>query len=277
MKSPAQPTKRSAPPAPAAPAKRFTSATYADNTPERILLYADSGMGKSSLALIAPKPVFIALDEGVSKLRHPDTGAPADYIPGIDTFSDTRAALHQLDLFDPYKTVVVDTVTKLQDMAEPFVCETIPGEKGQKVKNLVGYGYNKGFKHLYDTMRFILTDCDELIRHGKNVILIAQAAPHTIANPGGTDFLRDGPRLHIDKSWSIEAMYCEWADHVLRIDYTDIFVDADDKKISGDTGRAIYAKPELHFRAKSRTIDEPIISFKDKADDSIWKFIFGGE
>ncbi len=277
MKSPATPKKSSGPPpAPATPAKRFSAATYSENTPERILIYADSGMGKSSLALLAPKPVFIALDEGVSKLRHPVTGAPADFIEGVETFSDTRAVLHQFDLYDPYETGVIDTVTKLQDLAEPFVCETIPGEKGQKVKNLVGYGYNKGYKHLYDTMRFILADCDELIRRGKNVILIAQAAPHTIANPGGVDFLRDGPRLHIDKSWSIEAMFCEWADHVLRIDYTNAIIDAKDKKISGGTERAIFVKPELHFRAKSRTIDEPVISFKDKADDSIWQFIFGG-
>ena len=277
MKMPTSPKKTLTPRAtiPTAPAKKFTSATYETNTPERVLLYADSGMGKSSLAMLAPKPVFIALDEGVSKLRHPVTGAPADYIPGVETFQDVRAVLHQLDLFDPFETVVIDTVTKMQDLAEPYVCQTIPKENdGGRVTSLVGYGYNKGYKHLYDVMRLILADCDELIRRGKNVILIAQASPHTIANPGGLDFLRDGPRLHIDKSWSIEAMYCEWADHVLRIDYTGVFVDKD-KKVGGDTERAIYVKPELYFRAKSRTIDEPIISFRDKADDNIWKFIFG--
>ena len=276
MKSPTQPTKRSAPPAPAAPAKRFSVAKCDGDEGKKIIVYGDTGMGKTSLSILSPKPVFIDIDQGAGELDHPVTGEKVDHVPGVVTFQDTRTALHQLDLFDDFETVVIDNISILQDLAEQYMFDTIKTDKGQTARNLHSYGYNKGFKHLYDTMKFFIADCNELTRRGKNVIMVAQSAPHKISNTGGEDFLRDGPRLHIDKNVNIESMFCEWASFILRIGHPETSVD-EDKKISGEATRVIYALPELHFRAKFRNGDEPIISFKDKADDSIWKFIFGGE
>ncbi len=254
----------------------FKVQSYADvKRGEKIIDYGDTGMGKTSLAILSPKPVFLDLDEGAFELRHPVTGKKVDYIPGIRDFADVRAALQQVDLYDDYETVVIDNVTILQDWAEPYVVATIPTEKGARVTNLMGYGYNKGYKHLYNVMRGPLADCDELVRRGKNVILIAQAALRSVPNPSGEDFLRAGLRLHADKSWNIESLYCEWASHVFRIDYFD--AKSKNKKITGTTMRAIYVQPEVWFRAKSRTIQEPVVAFESNADDSIWKFMFGGE
>ena len=273
LRKPPIPTARTAPPA---PAKRYEIKSYADvKRGEKIIIYSDSGMGKTSLALLAPKPVFIDPDWGASELCHPVTGKKPDYVPDIKDFSDVRAALQQVDLYDNYETVVVDNATIVQDLAEPYVVATIPTEKGAKVTNLIGYGYNKGYKHLYNAMKGPLQDCDELIRRGKNVILIVQSALRNVPNPAGDDFLRAGLRLHADKSWNIESLYCEWASEIYRIDYHNAFV-SKEKKISGDSTRAIFTQPELHFRAKSRRGLEPVISFEDKADASIWEFIFGG-
>lgn len=263
------------------PTKKYKVETW-DTTGEgkSITLYGDTGIGKSSLAFLAPKPVWLGLDEGAGELRHPVTGEKPERIPGIKTFADVREALQQVDLFDPHETVVIDTVTILQDWAEPHVVTTIPTEKGAKVKNLIGYGYNKGYKHLYNVMKGPLQDCDELIRRGKNVILIAQAGLHNVPNPSGEDFLRAGLRLHVDKTWNIEALYCEWADYILRVDYFNTFIK--DKRVSGSTDRAVFVQPELHFRAKTRTpwYNEDgslvsVLSFETLADDTVWKFIFG--
>lgn len=262
-------------------AKKFKVESWeTSNEGKRILVYGDTGIGKSSLAFLAPDPVWLGLDEGAGQLTHPVTGLKPKRIPGIETFADVRIALQDVSLFDSYKTVVIDTVTILQGWAEPHVIQTIPTEKGAKVKNLVAYGYNKGFKHLYDVMKGPLQDCDELIRRGKNIIFVAQMGLFNVPNPGGEDYLRAGPRLHADKAWSIESMYCEWADYILRIDYHNTFVK--DKRVSGSTDRAIFVQPELHFRAKTRTpwYDDDgslisVISFGTLADDSVFKFIFG--
>jgi hypothetical protein len=235
-------------------------------------------MGKSTLAALSPKSVFLDLDNGCTKLRHPATNELLKVIPDVLTFEDVRAVLQQPDIFNGYDTVVIDNVTVLQDWAEQTVCKTIAMKGGQHATNIEGYGYKEGYKHLYDVMRFILQDCDTLARQGKNVILIAQANPNKIANPGGEDFLCQGPRLYAGKP-SVESLFCEWCDHTLYINYQDVFV-SKTKKASGGSTRAIYSQPEIYFRAKSRQLKNgnflpPVISFESKTDDSLWKFMFG--
>jgi len=51
----------------------------------------------------------------------------------------------------------------------------------------------------------------------------------------------------------------------------------EDKKASGSTERAVFAKAEPWFYAKSRTLNEPVISFEEPGDDSLWKFLFKEE
>ena len=63
---------------------------------KRIIGYGDTGIGKSSLALLAPNTVWLGLDEGAGQLRHPVTGEPPMRIPGIETFADVRAALQDV-------------------------------------------------------------------------------------------------------------------------------------------------------------------------------------
>ena len=66
---------------------------------EKIIIYGDHGRGKTTLASMAPKPVFIGLDDGGRKLHHPITGEQLNYIPDVETFEDVRGALNAcLDL-----------------------------------------------------------------------------------------------------------------------------------------------------------------------------------
>lgn len=247
---------------------------------KKIIIYAESGMGKTTLASLAPTPAFIGLDDGGVVLQHPITGENLRYVPGIESFSDVRAAL-QAPAYANYETIVVDTVTLLEEWCVAHMLATVPNEKGAMMNNIVQYGYMKGYRHLYDIMKLILPDCDALVRAGKNVILIAQAANHAVANPGGEDFLRSGPRLYPGTASggtpSVEALYCEWADHIFRIGYQYLAVDG--KKVTGgENKRAIFVHPEPHFRAKSRTLgpDKAVVEFADPTDDSIWVFLFGG-
>jgi len=57
-------------------AKKFSVTLYSgEGYGEKIVVYSESGMGKSTLGMQAPDPVFIPLDAGVMKLRHPHTGS----------------------------------------------------------------------------------------------------------------------------------------------------------------------------------------------------------
>ena len=264
---PKAPTARAAT---AVPAKNFSvKSGEAPGDGKRILIHADSGMGKTTLASLAPGPVFIGLDKGGVGIEN------YQRVDGVESYIDVRSAL-QADIYGGYETVCTDTVTILEEWAEQHVLATITNDSGEKMDSIVKYGWSNGYKHLYDMMKLILQDADTLVRKGKNVILIAQSTPHNVPNPGGEDFIRQGPRLVSRKNANIEALYCEWADHIFHIGYQFLNVDKK-KKATGSGGRAIFVHPEPHFRAKSRTLglDKAVVSFEDPTDDSIWQFLFG--
>ena len=265
--------------------KTFQVAVWGgDNEGEKIIGYADSGMGKTTLASMLPKPVFTGLDDGGRKIRHPVTDEKLKYIPGFETFSDFRIAVQQSDLFDDYETLVVDTGNILEGWALDWMLQNITGDKGTLMKNIEQYGWGKGYRHLYDTMRLPLVDFDALIRRGKNVCILCQMNQISIANAGGEDYLCDVPKLQPKHGATpaIWGLWCEWADHVLKISNEGVVAAKDSEKAkvakATSTGNRIIHvhAPEVHYKAKSRTIPYrvPVVSFDNPADDSIWKFLF---
>jgi len=242
---------------------------------EKIIVYGPSGIGKTTLCAALPNPAFIGVDDGGRKIRHPVTGEPVLAVPGIETFEDVRAAL-QSDVFDAVDTVVIDTITEVEQMALPATFARVPISKGKRADNIEDYGYHKGYRHWHDTMRTILSDCDSLVRKGKNIVLIAQLATVRVANPAGEDFLEDAPDLFHDKNTSTMNAYVSWADHVLRLGYSHVEVTKG--KAGSSQERAVFVHPEIHFVAKSRTIstDYAVVSFSEPNDDSIWRLVFNG-
>ncbi len=245
----------------------------------KIILYADSGLGKTTLASMLPTPRFIGTDDGGRMIKHPVTGANLNHVPGVETFNDVRDAVTQKDLWDDFKTVVIDTTTIVQDWAEQHVLENIKteGVNGKYVTRLTDFGWGAGFRHVYDTMHHLLADLDQLVRRGKNVVLVCQLQQSSISNAGGEDFLKDTPKLQNQYGKvcpSVWGLYTEWADHVFRISYQTLF--AKDKKAVGSTNRVINTHSEVHFIAKSRTIPSryPVVLFDSPSDDSIWQCVF---
>lgn len=249
------------------------------NEGEKLIVYGASGMGKTTLLSMMPDPVFVGLDDGGRKIKNPKTGEPVRAVVGIETFDDFRDALHQKNLWQDCGSIVVDTATKLEVLAGLWVVENVKTEKGHTVKSIEGFGYGKGYTHILEQMRLVLQDLDPFVRKGVNIALICQETNYTVANAEGLDYIKDGPKLTENKQARIQSEFCEWADHVLRIGFLDTSVvgaqDAERGKIkSTDTTRCIYAHGARHFFAKSRTLQEPVISFAEKSDDSLWQLLF---
>ena len=256
--------------------KQFTIQTWdGSKCGEKIILYAETGMGKTTLASMAPNPVFIGLDDGGRKILNPKTGEHLKVIPDVTDFQDVRDALNACLSLD-CETVVIDTITELESWAETWTLKHVAGPSNSTVVNIESYGYNKGYKHLYDTMRLPLLDCDKLIQAGKNVLIVAQSTNNKVANSGGEDYICNGPQLYNGKP-SILSLWSRWADHILRIDYASLSVK--NKKSVGDTTRTVYTQPETYYMAKTRQLKDgsflpPAVTFKEKDDDSIWQLLF---
>lgn len=281
------PASKPSPQAARTPAKTFSIAPW-DSAAEgqKIILYGKSGVGKTTLATLFPDPVFIGLDDGGRRIHNPKTGKPVNAIAGVDTYQDTRDAIQQsLGLVPVGGTLVIDTVTRLEALAERHVLETVKTEKGGTAANLLAYGWGGGYRHLLDHIRLVLSDLDPLIRGGRNVVLLAQLAQATLSNSEGSDYSEDGPKLYHSKTVSLRTEVCEWADSVLRIGYADTRVEKENiqaraGKIVGDATRAIFSGGALWYVAKCRPINgkklPPIVSFEHEQDDSLVQMLFNG-
>jgi hypothetical protein len=265
-------------PSVAKPIKQFSVAPWTGSGQgEKVIIYAPSGMGKTTLAAMAPDPVFIGVDDGGRKIRNPKTGEPVLHVPGIETFDDIRAAL-QSDVFDDHQTINIDTLTASQEWGLQYTYRTVKGPQNTTAKNIEDYGYSKGYRHLQDTMHLLQADLDKWVRRGKNVLLLCQSATMK-ERTEGADYLKDGPDLSHNSMGSVRNDFIAWADHVFRINWESATV-TKDRKIAPVRGRLIQTHPDASFHAKSRgsaLADAPLVTFSDPTDDSIWQLLFGGE
>lgn len=275
----------------ARPAKTFTIST-ADSTKcgQKFIMYGKSGIGKSSLATLKEHVVFISIDDGARNIIHPVTRKNIQLVDDVFTYQDLRDVLAQKDLFPENCTIVIDTITKVERLAEAHVLMTVPHESGKKsINNINDYGWAQGFGHIYDHMRYLLSDLDRHISQGRNVLLLAQLSQVAISNAEGFDYLEDGPKLQDNKKGLVRTEFIEWADHVIRVAYLNFEVQRDTDKsrtakviqaAADPTARALFTGGAVHYVAKTRPLPNgqklpDIISFESERDNSLWAFLFG--
>jgi hypothetical protein len=276
-KIPPQKVKKLAPPPPTKivkPRNYQLTTLGSNNRGKKIIVYGVTGIGKTTLCALVPNPAFVSLDGGADEIVHPVTGEKLTGI-NVETFADVRGVL-QSNVFNSVDTIIIDHVTELQHLALDYTFQTIPKEKSnEKAKNIEDYGWHKGYRYWYDTMRLILPDCDRWVRQGKNVVLIAQESIAKWTQAGAEDFVMGAPELYHDKSTSTLTAYMSWADHIFRVGYANLTVE--DGKAAPVKSRAVFVHPDATFFAKSRTIpaEFDVVEFKDTKDDSIWRLVFG--
>lgn len=249
-----------APPAPPArPGVRFGNIATAFG--HRVVLYGPGGIGKTTLAAASAGPVaFIDLDESLPRLQKQldEQGLLTNIMPvsGIATWADLRREL-QADGWDSIKTIVIDTVTRAEELAvEHTLANTL--QDGKRSTSVEGYGYGKGYGYVFDTFLPLLADLDKHARAGRNVILVCHDCTTTVPNPAGEDWLRYEPRLQSPTSGkaSIRLRVREWADHVIYYSH-DVAVNEDGKG-KGSGSRTLYPAEQPFCMAKSRTVGQPI-------------------
>lgn len=233
---------------------------------ERIIVYGPGGVGKSTLCSHLPDPVFVDVESGTRRLA-------ITRAKGADTwdFQNLRDALLALRT-SPRKTIVIDSATRVEELAVAHTLKTVKNDKGQAVSSIEGYGFGKGYQHLFETAMLFFSDLDALVRMGKNVALITHERVVEAPNPFGENFLRYAPALSAPQSgkWSIRDRAVQWADYVFFIAYD---VAADDRKGIGAGTRTIYAQERPSHIAKARKAIEPV-PWNDPKTATIWKEIF---
>ena len=170
--------------------------------PPRIMIYGSEGVGKSTFAALAPNPVFVQTEDGLSEID-------CSKFPLAKSFDDVVLQLQAVrDEQHDYGTVVIDSV----DWLERLVWDRVCADYGVKSIEKADGGYGKGYVHALTYWRQIVSLLNDIrARKGMAVILIAHAAVERFEDPEHAAYDRYTPRLH-KKACSL---VCEWVDAVL--------------------------------------------------------------
>ncbi len=170
------------------------------------------GVGKTSFAANAPKPIFMMVkgETGLETLI--DSGRLGDvpHFPELNSFPEIISAIDWLaDNEHDHKTLVIDTLNGAERLCHEHVCRRdYAGDWGEK-----GFGkFQDGFKVAVADWELLQAAIDRL-REKKRMGFIGLC--HTdiknFKNPLGTDYDRFRPSLN-EKTWNVCS---RWADHIL--------------------------------------------------------------
>lgn len=166
--------------------------------PQRIVIYAPEGLGKSTLAALLPDPLFLDFEKGTHHLD----------VARIEptTLKETEAVLSQLCKDSQgFKTLVVDTVDWLEELAIQDVCTT------HTKKGLEDFGYGKGYVYLAERFNALLTLLNECAKT-MDVVLLAHThtKKHELPDSAGAF-----DRYELKLSKQVGPLVREWCDALL--------------------------------------------------------------
>ncbi len=167
--------------------------------PPRIMVYGTEGIGKSTIASRAPKPIFVQTEDGLGEID-------CHKFPLARSLDDVHSALAEL-LAEPhdYQTVVIDSLDWLERMIWDALCKNYGVGSIEKVDG----GYGKGYVHALSSWRRVV-DQLALVREQRNmmVVLLAHAKVERFEDPEETAYDRYSPRLNKHAG----ALISEWCD-----------------------------------------------------------------
>lgn len=210
-----------------------------------VTILGDAGMGKTSLAATFPAPVFIRAEDGLQAV--PEEFRP-DAFPVISSSEELYAQLGALIKEEHnYKTVVVDSVTALEQI---FTAEVVASDpKNPRSINQALGGYGAGMAAVGAMHQRVRKAAGMLVERGINVVFIAHADTETIELPDQDPYTRYNLRLG-KKSMAPYTDNVDIVAHVKLQTYT--MGDGDRKKAISDGSRIVTCYATASAVCKNR-------------------------
>jgi hypothetical protein len=211
--------------------------------PARMIVYGSHGVGKSSFAAQADRPVFIQTEEGLDALI-------VTRFPLATSYGEVMEALECLCIEDhDYGTVVIDSADWLEKLIFKQVAEN------HKVNSIDEIGFGKGFGFAVDLWHYILGKLDEL-RNVKNmgVILLAHSQVKRFDDPLTDSY----DRYILDMHKGGASLLSEWCDLLMFCNYrvstvkSDVGFNQKKTRAVGIGERFLHTQERPGWVAKSR-------------------------
>lgn len=153
----------------------------------------DAGLGKTSLAATFPNPIFIRAEDGLQAI--PQDARP-DAFPVVNKVDQLWEQLNTLLKEDhEYRTLVIDSVTALEQLFVQHVIESDP-KKPKSIAQANG-GYGAGFLAVGNLHQRVRKFCGALNeRKNMHIVFIAHADTETIELPDQEPYTRYSLRLN---------------------------------------------------------------------------------
>lgn len=145
-----------------------------------MLVYGLPGVGKSTLATHAPAPYFLNLENGLKRIACPKS-------PRLTTYAEVIDELRSFIKSD-YKTVVVDTLDKLDEMFAARAVESYNSSNRVQARTVADVPYGRGGDLMVAEWRSFIEILDKIDDAGKNVLLIGHEQITGFKNPADADF-----------------------------------------------------------------------------------------
>jgi len=209
-------------------------------------IYGEAGTGKTSLAATFAKPIFIRLEDGMLSI---DADKMPDALPMVTSVADLWEQLTAL-IKEPhdYKTVVIDSVTRLHTMFEAYILdeeEKITHKRSKSINQALG-GYGAGNNAVAQLHSKVRSAAQKLIERGINVIFIGHSETRKIEPHDMQGYAYCGLKLQ-DKS---EKHYIDDVDLVVFLKQK-AFV-KDDGKLISTNDRVLVTQLSKNCAAKNR-------------------------
>lgn len=218
---------------------RVTSGKVA--RPHLILIYGPDGVGKTTFAASAPKPVFLGTEQGTNFLD-------VARFPTPKNWTEVQAAVLELTTeAHEYKTLVIDSI----DWLEPLLYEQICREHGAKSIELAAGGYGKGYTEALERWGQFMKMINVLREtRAMNVILIAHSETKTF-NDAQLQITYERYQLKLHKNSS--PKFKEWVDSVLFANY-EIYTKKEGSAVQafGEGERKVWTEGRPGYDAKNR-------------------------
>ena len=189
------------PPANTPPAFKMQITRGALKEPERIIIHGAPGIGKSSLAAQAPKPLFLDLEHGTQQLD-------VARVDNITNWAQLNATLNSLANEDTgFETLVIDTLDRAEWLCHQYVCDLARVPSIEKVGKF-GAGWTAAYEHFRGFAKRLE---DIRAKRRMKIILISHSKVERVPNAAGDDY--DRWTLKVNKQ--IAGMFYEGFDAVL--------------------------------------------------------------
>lgn len=222
------------------------------NRPIICTLFGEGGMGKTTLAAMFPRPVFIRTEDGSQSLIGNDQVSLFPIATSTQDVLDQIEALATQD--HDYKTLVLDSITQLATMIES---EIVAADAKAKSINQAGGGYGAGYNAAAEKHRQIREWAGALAyERAMNIVFIGHADTETIDLPDFDPYGRYTVRMH-KKSL---PHYTDNVDLVGFIRLVTFVSGSAEKKRATTTGeREIICHPQPSSVTKNRfNITQPV-------------------